>query len=77
MAYYDATNGDLRYARCGSGCVTNALNWTLRTVDSVNAVGTYASLAREPLGGVAFAAYNSTTGDLRWARLDTAAACAP
>jgi hypothetical protein len=40
---YDATNGDLRYATCASGC-TAAGNWTTAVVDYTGDVGQYTSL---------------------------------
>jgi hypothetical protein len=40
ITYYDATNGDLRYATCASGC-TAAGNWTTAVVDYIGDVGQY------------------------------------
>lgn len=69
IAYYDVTNGDLKYAECNATCTT-AGNWTKVTVDSTGDVGDSASLAMD--GSKVRIAYRDTTnGDLKYAECDT------
>ena len=66
ISYYDASNADLKFARCstpdGSG------TWTITTVDGVGSVGEYASLAI--IGGNPAISYyaGGAAADLKFAR---------
>jgi chitodextrinase len=63
IAYYDETNGDLKYASW------NGSSWTVVTVVSTGNVGAYASLAFDPAGRPCIAFYSSGTAmDLSLAR---------
>ncbi len=61
ISYYEATNGDLKYA------VFNGSTWTPTTVDSTGDVGEYTSLAFTPGGQPAISYYDSTNSDLKYA----------
>jgi predicted GH43/DUF377 family glycosyl hydrolase len=70
MAYYDATNGDLKFLRCGNaGCT---IGNTIVVVDGSGASGTdtgqYASLAVTSDGSPRIAYYDVTDGDLRFVK---------
>lgn len=63
--YYDATTGNLLYARK----LANSATWTFETVDaSANDVGAYNSLALDPTGAPCVAYFDDTADDLRYAR---------
>lgn len=70
IAYYDATNSDLRVARYvgsgGTGCASSA--WTCVAVDTANSVGYYTSIAIAPDGKPWVSYQHLTSGDLRLAR---------
>ncbi|MFN7131047.1 MAG: hypothetical protein ACK4N5_03125, partial [Myxococcales bacterium] len=61
IAYYDATNQDLKYARL------NGTVWSLETVDSLGSVGHYATIAIGPLGRPSIAYYDATNRALKYA----------
>jgi hypothetical protein len=67
-AYYDVTNGDLKYARRDE-----AGTWTTQTIDSRNTVGLYPSIAidHDDLPVISYYAKNS--GDLKLARFNGSA----
>lgn len=65
IAYYDATNADLRYAWKDAG------GWNYdAVVDSVGDVGQHASLALDSAGQPRIAYYDATNGDLKYAWKD-------
>ncbi len=64
IAYYDETNGDLRFAEW------NGSHWLISTVDSVDDVGHYASLKIDSNALAHIAYYDLTKGELRYARWD-------
>jgi hypothetical protein len=66
IAYYDATNGDLRYAEYSSG-------WIYSTVDTVGDVGQYASLQLDSSGYPNIAYYDADNKDLKYAAWDGSA----
>ncbi len=61
IAYYDYSNGDLKFA------VFNGSAWQLSLVDSGGGVGRYASLAFTSNGRAAISYYDYTNGDLKFA----------
>jgi hypothetical protein len=61
ITYYDATHGDLKFARF-DGKV-----WIIQTVDSGGDVGSYSSLALDPVGCPHISYYDVTHGDLKYA----------
>ncbi len=62
IAYYDATNDDLKFAR------SNGSAWVITTVDSAGDVGTFASLAFDGAGQPAISYRDETNDDLKLAR---------
>lgn len=62
IAYYDASNGDLRFAWRGADKV-----WQSTLVDSVNDVGRYCSMALASDGTPRIAYYDATLMDLKYA----------
>jgi hypothetical protein len=65
ISYYDATNGDLKFARNSSSDGTGT--WTVTTIETANNVGQFASLGTiNGLPAISF--YDATNGDLRIAR---------
>jgi FlgD Ig-like domain len=61
ISYWDAANGDLKYAsRRGAA-------WTIQTVDAPGVTGIYSSLALDPVGNAIISYYDDTTDDLRLA----------
>jgi len=60
VAYYDATRGDLRYARKDPNGV-----WVRRLIDAVGDVGTYASIVAESSGRVTIAYRDSSSGQIK------------
>jgi len=67
ISYYDATNGDLKFARNDNADGSGA--WTLTTVDTggTNVVGQHTSLT-VVLGNAAISYHDVTSGDLKYAR---------
>jgi hypothetical protein len=67
ISYYDATNGNLKYATEGSPY------WNVQTVDSTGDVGQYSSLDYDGSGNPSIAYYNNNTpcGYACWARWDS------
>lgn len=63
VAYYDLTNGDLRYARRDPGGA-----WVRRSIDVANDVGRFPALAVDDSGAVHISYYDVTAGDLKRAR---------
>ncbi|WP_298401526.1 hypothetical protein [uncultured Chloroflexus sp.] len=66
FAYYDATNGDLHYARW------NGNGWQIETVVAEGDVGRYASLALDRAGRSHVAYCDATNGVLIYAYLNGA-----
>lgn len=66
VAYFDGTNGDLKYAHF------DGVRWMTQLVDVKNSVGLYPSITfdRNELPVISY--YRKTTGDLRVARLNDA-----
>ena len=64
IAYFDATNMDLKYAYWDGN------NWQIERVDSGGNVGQYASLALDKNGYPYIAYYDGTKGDLKYAYWD-------
>jgi hypothetical protein len=64
ISYYDETNRNLKYAAF-DGTV-----WQAETVDAVNMVGQYTSLALDGSGNPHISYYDETTSGLRYALLD-------
>jgi hypothetical protein len=64
IAYYDETNGDLRFAEW------NGSHWVISTVDSIGDVGQYASMKVDSNELVHIAYYDQTKGELRYAKWD-------
>lgn len=62
VAYFDGTNGDLKFARY------DGISWNVQDVDSKNSVGLYPSLAFDRNGLAVITYYRKTTGDLKAAR---------
>jgi hypothetical protein len=67
VSYYDATNGDLRFARCNDPACAGG-NEQLSTLDSAGDVGRYSSVAVEPDGNAVVSYYDAGRGDLKVAR---------
>lgn len=65
LAYYDATKGDLVYARRDL-----AGTWTNTTLDAKNSVGLYPSLAIDSDDHPTVSYYNKTAGDLKLAEFN-------
>jgi hypothetical protein len=61
IAYYDATNADLKYAFRVAGA------WVTKTVDSAGSVGKYASIAADSSNGMHVSYYDSSNSDLKYA----------
>jgi hypothetical protein len=66
IAYYQETDGDLKYA-ISTGTET-APAWTIQTVDTSGDVGKFPSLAFAPDGQPAIAYYDDTNDDLKFAK---------
>ncbi|DAC26034.1 MAG TPA: hypothetical protein D7H99_07350, partial [Candidatus Poseidoniales archaeon] len=66
ISYLDATNHDLKYATCSSGCTT-ASNWDMVSVDTTGDVGTYTSIAINSNDAVHISYYDTTNGELKYA----------
>jgi hypothetical protein len=67
-AYYDAQNGDLKYARRDLSGV-----WSTTTIDSKNTVGLYPSITMDANNEPVISYYYKNGGDLRMAKFDGAA----
>lgn len=61
ISYWDAANGDLKYAS------RRGATWTIQTVDATGVTGVYSSLALDALGNPRISYYDDTTDDLRLA----------
>ena len=79
ISYYDATNGDLKYARQLRGDLgfdskkMNAAkygDWVVFTVDSVGTVGRYSSIKVDSLGRPCISYYDVKNKALKFARFD-------
>jgi len=64
VAYFDATVGDLKFARYDGD------NWIVSTIDAPGIAGLYPSLVFDKAGNPAVSYYHKTKGDLRVARHD-------
>ena len=60
ISYYDATNGDLKYA------YKDASGWHIETVDSEGWVGRYTSIALDSNDNPHISYYDETDGDLKY-----------
>jgi hypothetical protein len=65
ISYYDATNGDLKYAKR-----TGAASWQIDVVDSAGDVGQYTSLALDAGGNPHISYYDVSNQDLKYAYRD-------
>jgi hypothetical protein len=65
VAYYDAKNGDLKYAHTNPG----GGGWSNTTVDSKNTVGLYPSIALDEANKPAISYYSKSGGNLKFARM--------
>ncbi len=63
VVYYDATNGDLKYATCAAAC-TAAASWRRTALDQDGDVGTWTTSALGPDGGLHVLYHDETTADL-------------
>jgi hypothetical protein len=70
ISYYDATNGNLKVAKCGNG-ICSASNM-ITTVDSSGQVGTYTSIMIGTDGFPLISYYDATNGDLKVLKCSTA-----
>jgi hypothetical protein len=70
VSYYDYTNGNLKYARCGFDC-GGARSWKKVTVASLGDVGLYPSLAVEANGRVHVSFYSQSGTALYYATCNT------
>jgi len=61
VVYYDATNGDLKYAVTGDD-----KDWKIETVDSAGNVGEWAAIAVDVKGVVHISYYDATNSDLKY-----------
>ena len=72
ISYYDATNGDLKYATNTSG------SWVAATVDNNGDVGYYTSIALDTSDNAHISYFDNTNGDLKYAVNSTqAGGCTP
>ncbi len=62
MTYFDASSGDLKYARKSEG------SWTIETADEAGVVGAHSSLVLGTSGEVNVSYYDVANGNLKWAR---------
>ena len=69
ISYYDATNGDLKYAKWNGAAST----WAIQSVDGAGDVGQYLSLQLDSAGNPHISYYDSTNGDLKYAKWNGAA----
>jgi len=69
IAYYNSTNKDLMFAKCGNPSCTSGNVTT--TVDTVGDVGTYTSIAIGTDGYPVISYYDETNGDLLFAKCTT------
>ncbi len=65
VSYYDAVNGDLKYARRDANG-----QWTIQTVDSAGDVGQYTSIALDQQGRPHISYYDVTNKNLKYAYWD-------
>ncbi|MCS7250947.1 MAG: hypothetical protein RMK32_04835 [Anaerolineae bacterium] len=63
ISYYDASNGDLKYARWTGS------QWVIQTVDSEGNVGKYTSLELDSYGNPHISYYDTGNDDLKYARV--------
>jgi hypothetical protein len=72
VAYYDSTNGDLKYVRASSANPMSAVDWFPPiAIDTVGDVGWYTSLAVVD-GNPAISYWDRTNGDLKYVRATNA-----
>jgi len=69
IAYFDETRGDLKVARCAEPSCSDGVS--IETVDSVGRVGSYAAIAIDREGLPVISYFDSTAGDLKFARCST------
>ena len=72
ISYYNATDGDLRFARCVDMACTSVAQ---STVDSIGDVGQYSSIAIGDDGLPIMSYYNATNGDLKVAHCESPFTC--
>jgi hypothetical protein len=70
ISYFDAANGDLKYATCALNC-TNPANWLMVAVDQTSQVGRYTSIAVDANGVRHISYYDALNKDLKYARCAT------
>lgn len=61
ISYYDASNGDLKYAKY------NGTTWAIEIIDEVGDVGSYSSLGIDLQDFAHISYYDATNGDLKYA----------
>ncbi|MGB0313586.1 MAG: putative Ig domain-containing protein, partial [Poseidonia sp.] len=66
VSYFDATNNDLKYATCSSGCTT-ASNWNKVSVDTTGDVGYHSSIGIDSNDGLHISYFDETDDDLKYA----------
>ena len=66
VSYFDATNNDLKYATCSSGCTT-ASNWNKVSVDTTGDVGYHSSIGIDSNDAVHISYFDETNDDLKYA----------
>ena len=76
ISYKDATNNDLKYAFCTTGCSTPT-NWTKITLDRTGNTGWDTSLALTTAENPRIAYYRFDSGDLKYAWCDVSCATQP
>jgi hypothetical protein len=75
VSYFDATNGNLKVAKCVNAACTGSA--TITTVDSAGVVGTYTSIAIGTDGLPVVSYHDATNGDLKVVKCSNAACLAP
>ena len=71
ISYYDTVNQDLKYAVCTEDCTTASSTWSDMVLDGTGDVGRYSSLKFDTLSNPHISYYDATTGDLRYAFIDS------
>lgn len=68
-SYYDAANGDLKYAACASDC-THSDRWVTTTLDSSGDVGLFSAIALGSDGSVHISYFDNTNNALKYITAD-------